>query len=92
MLIKDNFKALVVNHAMVFIGFALALISTFLFSIHAIGAIPWMICNGLGLYMGYIPFNVMLFERMIASFKRPANVGFLIYISDSFAYLGSICI
>jgi hypothetical protein len=92
MLIKDNFKALVVNHAMVIIGFALALISTFLFSIHAIGAIPWMICNGLGLYMGYIPFNVMLFERMIASFKRPANVGFLIYISDSFAYLGSICI
>jgi len=92
MLIKDNFKALVVNHAMVIVGFGLALVSTFLFSIQAIGAIPWMICNGLGLYMGYVPFNVMMFERMIASFKRPANVGFLMYISDSFAYLGSIVI
>lgn len=92
MLIKNNFRALVVNHAMVIVGFGLALVSTFLFSTGVISAIPWMICNGLGLYMGYVPFNVMMFERMIASFKRPANVGFLMYISDSFAYLGSITI
>lgn len=92
MLVKNNFRALVINHVMVITGFTLALVSTFLFSTHIIGAVPWMICNGLGLYMGYVPFNVMMFERMIASFKRPANVGFLMYISDSFAYLGSIVI
>ena len=77
---------------MVVTGFGIALVSTILFNTGNLQVVPWMVLNGLGLYMGYIPFNVMMFERMIASFKRPANVGFLIYISDSFAYLGSICI
>jgi len=89
-LVKDNFKALVINHIMVVTGFGMAILSTFLFSTHVISAVPWMIFNGLGLYMGYVPFNCMMFERMIASFKRPANVGFLMYIADSFGYLGSI--
>ncbi len=89
-LVKNNFKALVINHLMVIVGFGIALLSTFLFSSGVLGAVPWMILNGLGLYMGYVPFNCMMFERMIASFKRPANVGFLMYIADSFGYLGSI--
>ena len=89
-LVKSNFKALVINHIMVVTGFGIAILSTFLYSTGVIGAVPWMIFNGLGLYMGYVPFNCMMFERMIASFKRPANVGFLMYIADSFGYLGSI--
>ncbi len=32
----------------------------------------------------------MFFERLIAAAQKPANVGFLIYIADSFGYLGSI--
>jgi hypothetical protein len=47
---------------------------------------------GLGLYMGYIPFNCIFFERMIASFRISANVGFLMYIADSFGYLGSVTV
>ena len=47
---------------------------------------------GLGLYMGYIPFNCILFERLIATFRKAGNVGFLIYIADSFGYLGSVCV
>jgi hypothetical protein len=45
---------------------------------------------GLGLYTAYIPFNSIFFERMIASFKVAGNVGFLIYLADSFGYLGSV--
>ncbi len=89
-LVKNNFKALVINHIMVVTGFGTAILATFLYSTGVISAVPWMIFNGLGLYMGYVPFNCMMFERMIASFKRPANVGFLMYIADSFGYLGSI--
>jgi hypothetical protein len=44
---------------------------------------------GVGMYMGYVPFNAMLFERLIASFKYVSNAGFLIYLADSFGYLGS---
>ena len=45
---------------------------------------------GLGLYMVYIPFNSVFFERLIASFKHTGNVGFLIYLADSFGYVGSV--
>ena len=52
----------------------------------------WMQLTGLGLYMGYIPFNCIFFERMIASFRIAGNVGFLIYIADAYGYLGSVIV
>lgn len=52
----------------------------------------WMTLVGLGLYIGYIPFNCIIFERMIATFKKGGNVGFLIYIADSFGYMGSVAV
>jgi MFS family permease len=88
--VKNNFTALRINHWVIIAGFGIALASTFAFLSHLISPVLWMTLNGLGLYMGYVPFNCMLFERMIAAFKKPANVGFLMYISDSFGYLGSI--
>jgi hypothetical protein len=45
---------------------------------------------GLGLYMVYIPFNSVFFDRLIATFKHAGNVGFLIYLADSFGYIGSV--
>ena len=42
--------------------------------------------------MGYIPFQCIFFERMIATFKVKGNVGFLMYIADAFGYLGSVLV
>ena len=89
-LVKDNFKAFAVNHIAVIAGVILAGVSTYLHSIDIMGDYMWIICTGLGTYMGYIPFNSILFDRMIAVFKEAANVGFLIYLADSFGYLGSV--
>ena len=91
-LIKDNFKALLFNHFMVAGGFAMAGIASYLFSISALGAYYWMLFAGLGLYLAYVPFNALFFERLIAAFRYTANVGFLMYISDSFGYLGSLSV
>lgn len=44
------------------------------------------------LYMAYVPFNALYFERMIASYKIRGNVGFVMYIADSFGYLGSVLV
>jgi hypothetical protein len=44
------------------------------------------------LYLGYIPFNCIFFERLIAAFRINGNVGFLIYVADSFGYLGSVLV
>ena len=89
-LIKNNWRAFVVTHIIIIIGFLLAGISSFLFIQQLISPFMWMTLVGLGLYMGYIPFNCILFERMIASFRYAGNVGFLMYLADSFGYLGSV--
>jgi len=42
--------------------------------------------------MVYIPFNAVFFERLIATFRFTGNVGFLIYLADSFGYSGSVAV
>jgi hypothetical protein len=92
MLVKDNFKAFWVNH-FISIGGALILIAaTALYQYHLISPVAWMISSGLGLFMPYIIFNGMLFERLLAAFREKANVGFLIYLADAFGYLSSVLI
>jgi MFS family permease len=89
-LIKDSFKAFMLSHIFIGLGFVLAGVCSFLFITGALAPVWWMTLVGLGLYMVYIPFNSVFFERMIASFKHTGNVGFLIYLADSFGYVGSV--
>ncbi|RZK53474.1 MAG: hypothetical protein EOO87_12830 [Pedobacter sp.] len=89
-LIKNNFLALKTAHYFIAVGFILAGISTLLFKNNIISPVWWMTTVGLGLYMVYIPFNAVFFDRLISTFKYASNVGFLIYIADSFGYVGSI--
>lgn len=90
--IRNNRSALVITHIIIVSGFLLAGISSWLFINHNLSPFMWMTLVGLGLYMGYIPFNCILFERLIATFKNGGNVGFLIYVADSFGYLGSVAV
>lgn len=89
-LIKNSFKALVIAHVFIAIGFLTAGLSSYLFLNGYLSPIWWMTVVGLGLYMVYIPFNSVFFDRLIASFKHVGNVGFLIYLADSFGYAGSV--
>lgn len=91
-LVKNNFKALQWAHAVIISGFLLAGISSLLFQMNLLSGALWMQLVGMGLYMGYIPFNCILFERLIASFKIVGNVGFLIYLADAWGYLGSMSV
>jgi len=90
MIIKDNFKAMVVNHLIVLIGMVAVGLSTLAFEYKMINAPTWMVLVGMGLYFGYIQFNSIFFDRIIATFKYVSTVGFLIYLADSFGYLGSV--
>lgn len=90
MIIKNNFKALLINHFAVLLGVIIIGISTYLFQLHFISPYLWILLTGFGVFMGYVPFNAILFDRLIATFKYESNSGFLIYFADSFAYLTSI--
>ncbi len=88
--ISDNKRAFFTNKWVIAGGLALAGVSTLLFTEKVIGPVTWMTLTGFATYIAYIPFNAFLFERFIAVFKLTANAGFLIYLADSFGYLGSV--
>jgi len=90
--IKDNFKALKINLNICILGISLLLVSTFLFRMQFISPVIWMMSTGVGLFLPYILLNGVVFDRFIASYAITANVGFIMYISDAFGYLGSIVI
>ncbi|AIT80070.1 membrane protein [Novosphingobium pentaromativorans US6-1] len=89
-LVRDNRRALVAIHAIVMAGAVLIGGSTLAFQFGALGPLPWMILSGLGLYLGYAPFNAMLFDRLVAATRRAGTAGFLIYVADASGYVGSV--
>ena len=90
MVVRDNLRALMVIHGIVFAGFALLGGATLAFQAHLLAPLPWMILAGAGLYMAYIPFNAMLFDRLVAFSGRVATAGFLIYVADASGYVSSV--
>ena len=92
MLIRDNMRALLAMHAIIFLGALLLGFSTLAFQMGLLDPLPYMILTGAGLYFAYTPFNAMLFDRMIAAIGRAGNAGFLIYIADSSGYAGSVAL
>ena len=87
--VRRNIRALRFIHFLIIAGFLTAYISSLLFAYGALAGPAWMQLTGLGLYMAYIPFNCLFFERLIGAFKTTGNAGFLIYFIDAFGYLGS---
>ena len=92
MLIKNNLSALMANHISVLIGILAIGLSTLLFQSGIISPYLWMLLNGFGAFMAYVPFGAILFDRLIAAFKYESNSGFLIYFADSFGYVASIAV
>ncbi|SDL85768.1 hypothetical protein SAMN05421823_108292 [Catalinimonas alkaloidigena] len=88
--VKDNRYALRLNHLLVLGGLLLTGASTLAFEAHWLSPPVWMTLVGFGLYLGYVPFNSVFFDRLIAAFRYVSNVGFLIYLADAFGYLGSV--
>jgi hypothetical protein len=91
-LIRNNYRAFLLNNVIIIGGFALAAGATVAFHLHWISPVTWIVTASAGLYLGYVPYNCFYFERMLAAYKIPGNVGFLIYIADAFGYLGTVAV
>jgi MFS-type transporter involved in bile tolerance (Atg22 family) len=87
--VKRNLRAFSIIHLCIIGGCLLIGMSTYLYGLKIIGPVSWMTMAGLGLYLGYVPYNAIFFERMIATFHYKSNIGFIIYVSDSIGYMGS---
>ena len=91
-LVKDNRASLHVIFASMVAGGILLLVSNYLFVEKHISGFVWMILIGLGAYAIYVPFNAVLFERMVAATGTAATAVFAIYVADALGYTGSIIV
>ncbi len=92
MFIRNNRDAFLANIALVGVGLALAGLSSLAFRAGLLGPVSWMILLGAGLYLGYTPFNALLFDRFIAASGRTGTAGFLIYVADACGYMSSVAL
>lgn len=90
--VRKNIRAFRIIHVLLILGFVVAGIASLLFRYDLISGAGWMQFTGLGLYIAYVLFNSVFFERLLASFSIAGNVGFLIYMADAWGYLGSITV
>jgi hypothetical protein len=88
--VKDNRRGLIAAYAVMIAGSVLVGTSTLLFDAGVVGAKNWMLLVGLGLYLGYVPYGCILFDRTVAALGTVATAVFLIYVSDAVAYGGSV--
>ena len=89
MLIKDNRTALIAVHVIMLVGTGLIGVSTLLYQLGILPPAFWMIAVGAGLYIAYVPYGCVLFDRLIAAVgARDRRIS--IYVTDAFGYLGAV--
>lgn len=91
-LVKNNRIGLYVTHYIMLAGTILIGVSTLLYDFQIISGAIWMILVGLGLYLAYVPYGCVLFDRLIAAFGVTATAVFMIYVTDAVGYIGTIAV
>lgn len=91
-LIRKNLLAFNMGIWMTIAGGVVMILATLLFQKSLISPVIWMVSTGVGIYLPYILFHCLIFERLIALLRYNGNVGFLFYTADSLGYLGSVSI
>ena len=91
-IIRNNRRALLVNHLYGILGAGILAGATLLFDAGRIDVTWWMVINGFGLFLAYIPFNCILFDRLVAVLGVVATSVFLICVADALGYLGVVAV
>lgn len=91
-LIRKNLLAFNMGVLLIILGGLVMILVTMLFQQGIVSPVFWIICTGIGVYLPYILFHCLIFERLIALLRYSGNVGFLFYTADSLGYLGSVSI
>lgn len=92
MLIRDNRRAFFTSLGVAISGFLLAGYGLTGWRKGWIDGFDLMVLLGLGLYLPYVAVHTTVFERLTAMTGDRGNLGYLIYLADSFGYLGYVAV
>ena len=91
-LINNNYRVLQVLLAMVIGGASTISYLAFNYDALQLPTLYWLFIQSLSLYLVYLSFQTLFFERFIACFKIKGNVGFFIATIDFIGYTGTVCV
>src|SRR5262245_32750450 len=89
-LVHDNRRAFFSALALAVGGVALVGVTLAGLREGALSPFAFMVLHGIGLYLPYIAVHTTIFERLIAMTRDRGNIGYLMYLADSFGYLGYV--
>ena len=90
--VKSNIKVLVALLGLVVLGTATMSFISFNYDSLQLDAITWLFVQSLCLYIAYLCFQSIFFDRFIACFKIKGNVGFFIVTIDFIGYTGTVLV
>jgi hypothetical protein len=91
-LIRDNRRGLTAIFSVMIAGMVLLAAATAMLDAGIINGFWWMMLIGLGSYLAYVPYNSVLFDRLIASTGFVGTAVFAIYLADTLGYSGSVIV
>lgn len=91
-LIRDNRRAFHAAMAVALLGLALVVVAALGWSFGGIGAFPFMVLVGLGIYLPYAAVHTTIFERLIAMTRDRGNICYLMALADASGYLGYVLV
>lgn len=90
--IRSNRRAFFFAIALALVGAGLIAVSLFGLRAGVLSPFAFMVLHGLGLYLPYIAVHTTIFERLIAMTRDRGTMGYLMYLADSFGYLGYVAV
>ena len=90
--VKNHQRALMTVLGVIAAGFVIIGVATLLHVTGQINGYVWAALIGLGGYMAYVPYNSVLFDRLMASTGFVGTAVFAIYVADSAGYTFSISV
>lgn len=88
--VRNNLKALSILLGLIIIGMVVMSIVSFGYQSLQLGTITWLFIQSLCLYIAFLTFQTIFFDRFIACFKIRGNVGFFIILIDFLGYTGTM--
>lgn len=90
--VRSNLKALSILLGLIIVGMVVMSVISLGYQQIELSTVSWLFIQSLCLYLGYLAFQTIFFDRFIACFSIRGNVGFFIAMNDFLGYLGTVLV
>lgn len=90
--VRNNLKALSILFGLIILSMGILSVVSFGYKELNLSPMTWLFVQSLCLYMAFLTFQTIFFDRFIACFKIRGNVGFFIVMNDFLGYVGTVVV